>query len=221
MRILCAEEALAEARRNDPLNEYFTYWDRIAAADVDQLTQALDAARREEDIQQFLQDNPKLLIQHLGGGHGRWVIPKQRLGAEHVTDFLIAEKHSFGHEWQAIELESPLKPMFNKSGDPSQYLAHAIRQIQDWRSWLIQNQNYASRLRSESGLGLTDISPSLQGVVFIGRRSKLNARTTALRRQMVSDLNIRIHTYDYLIGALLGRLQDLSMSHGKQLTDKA
>lgn len=219
MRILSSDESLAELRRNDPLNDYFTWWDRITPEDINLLTESLDGATREEDIQQFLQQNPNFLIQHLGGGHGRWVIPKQKLGSEHVTDFLIAEKHSFGHEWQAVELESPLKPMFNKNGDPSQYLNHAIRQIQDWRAWLLQNQNYASRLRTESGLGLTNISPNLQGIIFISRRDKLTPRTTELRRQMVADLNIRIHTYDYLVEALQGRLQGLAMCHGEQITD--
>lgn len=220
MRILSSDETLAELRRNDPLNDYFTWWDRITPEDINLLAESLDGATREEDIQQFLQQNPKFLIQHLGGGHGRWVIPKQKLGSEHVTDFLIAEKHSFGHEWQAVELESPLKPMFNKNGDPSQYLNHAIRQIQDWRAWLRHNQNYASRLRTESGLGLTNISPNLQGIIFISRRDKLTPGTTELRRQMVADLNIRIHTYDYLVAALQGRLQGLSMWHGEQITDE-
>ncbi|CDH47785.1 Shedu anti-phage system protein SduA domain-containing protein [Candidatus Contendibacter odensensis] len=220
MHFQSAEEVRAQARRNDPLNEYFVCWDRIAPEDIASLIVVLDCAKREEDIQQFLQENPKFLIQHLGGGHGRWVIPKQKLGSEHVTDFLIAEKHSFGHEWQAVELESPLKPMFNKNGDPSQYLNHAIRQIQDWRAWLLQNQNYAARLKIENGLGLTNISPNLQGIILIGRRAKLRNGTTELRRQMVADLNIRIHTYDYLVEALQGRLKGLVMWSGEQITDE-
>jgi hypothetical protein len=71
---------------------------------------------------------------------------------------MIGDKHSLGHEWQAVELESPLKPMFNNNGDASRYLVDAIRQIQDWRSWLTRNQDYAARARNESGLGLTDIT---------------------------------------------------------------
>ena len=220
LRIPSGEEALAEARKNDPLNEYFVWWDRITTDDVSTLAFALDGASREEDVQQFLQANPKFLIQHLGGGHGRWVIPKQKLGAEHVTDFLVAEKHSFGHEWQAIELESPLKPMFNKNGDPSQYLNHAIRQIQDWRAWLLANQNYAASLRTESGLGLTNINGNVPGLILIGRRSSLPEGTIERRRQMVHDLNIRIHTYDYLLEALKGRLKGLAMWSSEPITDE-
>lgn len=150
--------------------------------------------------------SPACLIQHLGGGHGRWVIPRQRLGSEHVTDFLIAHRHSFGFEWQAVELESPLRPMFNKNGDPSQYLNHAIRQMTDWRAWLKTNQSYAARPRSEGGLGLTDIDANTRGLILIGRREHMPPGPAARRRQMVQDLNIDIHSYDYLLDSMRGRL---------------
>jgi hypothetical protein len=140
------------------------------------------------------------------------VIPKARLGADHVTDFLIADRHSFGFEWQAVELESPLRPMFTKSGDPSQYLNHAIRQITDWRSWLKANQPYAARSRDDGGLGLTDIDTNVKGLILIDRRSNVRPETSARRRQMVQDLNIEIHTYDYLLSSLEGRIESLRIA---------
>jgi hypothetical protein len=210
MRLSSTDEIIARLRAEDPLRDFFTHWDRVQQDEVLSLKNALDNAKKEEDVQQFLQVNPKFLIQHLGGGHGRWVIPKARLGAEHVTDFLIAEKHSFGFEWQAVELESPLRPMFNKNGDPSQYLNHAIRQITDWRIWLKANQAYASKSRDESGLGLTDIDTNVKGIILIDRRKNVLSNTAARRRQMTQNLNIEIHTYDYLVSALEGRLESLS-----------
>ena len=218
---MSANDAAEESRRSDPLKDFFVLWDEIRQDDVDRLQKALDAASSEEDIQHFLQDNPKYLLQHLGGGHGRWVVPKKRLGAEHVTDFMIGEKHSFEHEWQAVELESPLNPMFNKNGDPSRYLVHAIRQIQDWRSWLTLNQNYAARAQNESGLGLTDINGNVSGLILISRRSSTPASTIERRRQMVKELNIRIHTYDYLLEALNGRLKGLAMWWGEPIENEA
>jgi hypothetical protein len=210
MPMLSSDDTLEEYRRNDPLNEFFVWWDEIHLDDVIRLREALDRASREEDVQQFLQNNPKFLIQHLGSGHGRWVIPKKRLGAEHVTDFVIGHKHSFGHEWQAVELESPLKPMFNKNGDDSRYLSHAVRQIQDWRAWLTRNQNYAARAKNENGLGLTDINDNVPGLILVSRRSGTSPNTKERRRQMDQDLNIRIHSYDYLLDALKGRLEALA-----------
>lgn len=212
--MISIDKAVAESRRWDQLTDFFVLWDQIYPDDYSSLKDALDTAQREEDIQQFLQLNPKFLIQHLGGGHGRWVLPKKKLGSEHVTDFLIAEKHSFGYEWEAVELESPLRPMFNKNGDPSQYLNHAIRQIIDWRAWLSSNQPYASRPKADSGLGLTNIDSNVKGLILISRRHSVDEDTNARRRQLVQSLNIKIHSYDYLLEALYGRLVSLKKIPG-------
>lgn len=220
MKILTMKEAFEDFQRNDSLRDFFVWWDRNQEGDVELIRNAIDSATREEDIQQFLQKNPRFLIQHLGGGHGRWVLPKQKMGSEFVTDFMIGEKHSFGYGWQAVELESPLKRMFNKNGDPSQHLNHAIRQILDWRSWLVKNQNYAARSRDEHGLGLTDIDGNVPGLIIIGRRSDSSGDTVERRRQMVVDLNIQIHTYDFLIEAMLGRLRGSSLLQKEKIADE-
>ena len=207
-KVQSAEEIIA----GDPLGEFFVWWDNISFEDISKLEECLKRAINENDIQRFLQENPIFLIQHLGGGHGRWVIPKQRLGTEHVTDFIIGERSSIGFEWQAVELESPNVPIFNKKGDPSRYLNHAIRQIQDWRAWLQRNQNYAARPKVESGLGLTDIVSTLPGLVLLGRRNNIDPLTNERRRQMVTDLNRNIHSYDFLVDCAKGRLESLLRS---------
>lgn len=195
---------------NTPLKEFFVWWDNISKKDIKALKKLLKTAEKEHDLQEFLQNNPILLIQHLGGGQGRWVISKPRLGAEHVTDFLIGERHSAGFDWQAVELENPNAPMFTKRGDPSKQLTHAIRQILDWRAWLQRNQNYASRPKIEHGLGLTDIVSTIPGLILIGRRKETDPITNERRRQMAHDLNINIHTYDFLLESAEGRIKELN-----------
>jgi Domain of unknown function (DUF4263) len=197
-----------EILADDPLREYFVWWMDHTRRDCDDLRFCLESAERESDLQSFLQERPIVLVQHLGGGHGRWVIPQQRLGAEHVTDFLIGERHSDGFDWQAVELESPAARMFTKAGDPTRALTHAIRQIQDWRAWLLRNQNYASRAKTEGGLGLTDIRPDLPGLILIGRRKENFASTLELRRQMARESNIKIHSYDFLLDNAVGAIWD-------------
>ncbi|MGC3971624.1 MAG: DUF4263 domain-containing protein [Pirellulales bacterium] len=115
----------------DPLRDFHVWWLDACEADVTDLEQRLESAKREEDLQEYLEQRPMSLVQHLGGGHGRYVIPRKRLGAEHVTDFVIGHRHSGGSEWQAVELESPKSKMFTKAGDPTKELTHAIRQITD------------------------------------------------------------------------------------------
>lgn len=179
-----------------PLREYFV--DRGPIVEARQALQASLPDGTERDIQRILENHPGLLVHRLSCEMG-WVIPQKRLGSEYVTDFLVAEELSPGFYWLAVELESPQVRMFTKAGDPSQHLVHAIRQIQDWRSWLEHNQAYAARPREEDGLGLVDISPRLPGLIIIGRRSGTKRQTRNLRRQLMADHRIEIRSYDSLI----------------------
>ena len=204
-----------EVVRQDPLRDFYVRWLHCSAENATALAECLTRARGEEDIQKFLESNPLLLAMHLGGGHGRWVLPKQRLGSEHVTDFVIGERSSIGFEWYAVELESPHAKMFTKKGDPSHALTHAIRQIQDWRAWLQRNQNYAARNRDESGLGLTDIIGDVPGLILIGRRADVPKGTEERRRQMIRDLKIRIQTYDWLLESVRNAAEAIEEINGK------
>ena len=98
--------------------------------------------------------------------------------------------------------------MFTKKGNPTKALTHAIRQIQDWRAWLKRNYDYASRERNKRGLGLVDIDSNIPGLILIGRRNSIDPSTHELRRQMVQDLNIKIHTYDtlYRLGSVTNEM---------------
>jgi len=158
--------------RAKELEPYLAPWSNITANDITALRQVLKDAKVEEDSQKFLTANPSFLVQHLGGGHGRYVIPKPRLGAELVPDFLIAEMSSIGLEWYGVELESPLAKMFTSSGQPRHLVTHAVQQIIEWRAWLGSNLAYARSLESEQGLGLAGITPDLPATILMGRRSE-------------------------------------------------
>ena len=207
------EEAHAAALARDPLRDFFTWWDDLTAADIRSFKAAVAAARTEAAMQAYLQRNPAMLIQHLGGGHGRWVIPQVRLGSQHVPDFVIGDADSSGRHWVVVELEGPQRPLFNRNGDPSRYLWHAIRQIIDWRVWLEMNRDYATRPRDEDGLGLEDISSSVPGLVVIGRRNELDAHRRSFRRALGRQLNLEIHTYDWLVERAAGRRESLRTNH--------
>jgi hypothetical protein len=131
---------------------------------------------------------------------------------------MIGERDSMGFRWQAVELESPLAKMFTKSGNPSAPLTHAIKQIQDWRMWLAVNQNYAARDRNHDGLGLTDIHSEVHGLILMGRRATESDETGRLRRQMGRDAKIEIHTFDYLLETLIGRVN--SSKARREMTER-
>src|SRR5262249_26917135 len=126
-RLPTRKESLAD----DELREFHVWWLDINERHVRAFEKCLNAAKSEREIQEFLEQNPMLLVQHLGGGHGRWAIPQQRLGSSHVTDFIIGHAHSDGHDWVAVVLESPSAALYSKNGDPSKHLNHAIRQVLD------------------------------------------------------------------------------------------
>jgi hypothetical protein len=159
----------------------------------------VEGAKNERPIQSFLSLHPKLIAAVLDGHHGHWVLPQKRFGSEHVPDFLIGDSSSIGIRWLAVELESPRAKMFTKAGDPSASLNHAIRQIQDWRSWIGDNRSYAQRKMSRGGLGLFGIRARLPAMIFLGRESSLSEANANLRAQMCEDLNVRIHSYEWLI----------------------
>jgi Domain of unknown function (DUF4263) len=180
-----------------PLAEFGVKWLGDHAAAEAALRDCLQTATTELPVQKVLEKHPVLLARALGGGHGRWVIPQRRLGAEHVPDFVIGTKSSLGNEWTLVELESPSQRMFKGNGDPSPELTHAIRQIVDWRSWLTANLDYARRSGDSHGLGLDNIDPNSPGLILLGRRG-LGEATRDRRRQLGQQLNIRIHSIDWL-----------------------
>ena len=188
-----------EILKKDPLRDFFVLWDDISREKVEKLRKTVNLAKDEKDLQKFFEKYPIFLVQHLGSGHGRWCIPKKRLGSEFVPDFLIGERSSKGFEWHAVEIESPKVKLFNRKGDPSRYLNHSIRQIMDWRVWLKNNINYAQRSKNNQGLGLTDIDGDIKGFVLIGRHISLDEKNLNRRRQMCIEHNTEIHTYDWLV----------------------
>ncbi len=187
------------SRAGKELADFYVNWDDISLADVKAFRQAIDQAQVEEDIQRFLTDHKQFLIQHLSGGHGRYVMPKPRLGIQAVPDYLLAELSSMGIRWHGIELESPRVRSSRKDGQPTQELTHAIQQVTDWREWLTQNIDYARRPSSEGGLSLVGIDGNISATILIGRRQDFHPRFNAFRRQTVQERNLSIRTYDWLI----------------------
>ena len=187
-------------QRAPELEEYYAEPVKPSTNVVEVLRSVIKQANSEDDIQAFLKLNPSILLQSVIGYRGRWCIPKQKLGNQYVTDFLIAWFDSMGFWWYAVELERPKGRMFNQIGDQSAELTHAIGQIQNWRAWLRKNINYAQQpRRDEGGLGLIDIGSDLPGLILMGRRSDYKRDTKSRRRQMMKEHRIDIHHYDWLV----------------------
>ncbi len=83
---------------------------------------------KEEVVQVFLTENPILLEQR-----AIRVLPKYKLGAEYVTDFVIVLPNE---QYVLVEIEAPKCRLFTQKGDPAKELTHAQRQVEDWRHWV-------------------------------------------------------------------------------------
>lgn len=201
-RMMNMEGVLAD----DPQRAFFVSHGDICKEDVEALEAVLarpDA--REEDVQQVLTARPPLLVQHLRGGHGRYVIPKPQFGGKYEPDFLIGERASFGLEWTLVELEAPKRAMFSKSGRPSKWLTHAMHQVEDWRSWLAYNKATAERETARGGLGLGEIDVRTLGLILMGRRTDIDSLTNERRRGLQTAHNMQIRTYDWLLDVCRGQ----------------
>ncbi len=81
---------------------------------VERFQEALEGAKREEDLQIFLAENPFILSEQFP--HGTHVVPKFRFGGKYVSDFLVSEVTSAGTIWILVELEPANAPLVTKDG---------------------------------------------------------------------------------------------------------
>lgn len=132
-------------------------------------------------------------------GHGEWIIPQKRLGAEYVPDFVLGHGGSGGIFWDFIELESPNAPFVLKNGQPAKELRTALHQIESWRAWLENNLDYARRPPSSSGIGLSEVSPRSSAKIVIGRRTNVTPEFNRLRKNYKEAGHIDVVTYDRLL----------------------
>lgn len=67
--------------------EHFVWWNDLSKGEIAKIKKALQQAKGENDIQIFLEEHPRYLAVKLGGGHGRWIIPKKSLSLSFNSEF--------------------------------------------------------------------------------------------------------------------------------------
>ncbi len=206
----CIESRLRNGRpykrvdygRLERLKEYALRSQVPSPEAVRALEEMLDSGEKsEESLQKLLSKNPTLLAPHVVGSWGAYVIPKPKLGAEYVPDFLLLGVNSNGLDWLMVEIEGARHPIVIRDGSLSKQTRHAVKQVQDWREWLTDNVKYA---QDELGYyGLTNRAP---GLVVIGRSDPTTERQRS--RSQSGDAGIKIHSWDWLLRSALNRLDD-------------
>lgn len=172
---------------------YVTAGREPAAKTVDDFERVLGDATDERPLQMFLASFPVLLGPLAQPGGALWCLDRPRLGSEFVPDFLLASLTSVGFQWTMIELESPTEKALTRASLPAKKLAEALKQVRDWRTWLIDNVAYARGER-----GLKDIDANCPAVVVIGRRGSLDPKQVKTYRALSAN-GITIMSYDRLL----------------------
>ena len=140
--------------------------------------------RSEEEYQRFLTTHP-VFIDPLASE----VIPKQKLGVEHVTDFVVRR---LDNEYILVEIEKPQDAIFTRGDNLTAKFTHAYGQVLDFQEWVDAHGEYARSLMP----GI--FSP--KGVLVIGMRRELTSQQSAkLKRFCLNNRAIDIYTFDDLI----------------------
>lgn len=177
-----------------------------------------DAIRELEDLlesgesnegpfQRLVERHPQLLSSLVVGNWGTYVIPKQRLGNQHETDFLVLGVNSMGPRWVAVELEAPRHELLTKNGALRSEVQHAVNQVQDWRDWLTTNVSYA-----QGTLHLHSITDRIPGLVIVGRDTPKLDREPA-RSRVAEQQDIQIHSWNWVL-----RQAQRFVNDGRQLS---
>lgn len=159
----------------------------------------------ERRIQRFLEQYPILLP--VSWPLENRVFSQFTLAGQKTPDFVFAREDSLGIRWHFIEIEKPWNRGFTNKGDPTAEMSHALRQIYDWHTFMIENRDYVLRhfrfKRQMNRLGLAE--PEF--TVILGRRDDLNDQTRALARRLSSH-NLALMSFDRLINRLGSPLYD-------------
>ncbi len=185
-----------------------------------ELERALEA-KKEQEIHSFLEQN-QVILTGIYGHNNPLLWSKYRLADAFVPDFLLLGYRAYSQDLRPtasfIEIERANERLFTKSGDPTSFLTHAIRQVQDWKRWVEANRGYLqsnlqraiAETEMVSSRELEQMSETIMHgfsdryFVIAGRRRDMGVAERVRLAQMSADLDrIRLMTYDALLEVLL------------------
>ena len=70
------------------------------------------------------------------------IIPKQKLGEDFCTDFVLIDMLDQGPKYTLVEIEKSSHAVFTKSGELRSEVQHAIHQTLQWDVWLQKHSQY-------------------------------------------------------------------------------
>jgi len=107
------------------------------------LSRIIEDTTGERGVTKFLVKHPEIVRWAFckTGGHSTYVVKEFQFGSHYKADFVVPMSSSGTWEVHLIELEPPDDKIITQNGTPSKRLNIAIRQINDWKSYIEQNRN--------------------------------------------------------------------------------
>jgi hypothetical protein len=156
----------------------------------------LENAEKEEELQIYIKEHPILLQPYSK------VFPKQKLGEDFITDFVLTNTLSQGTIYTFVEIERVSMPIFTKGGEFTADFKHTEKQTLDWDLWLEKNKSYLK----EKLIGLE--SPEF--IIVAGRSNDfVEGQNALLRAWNRRQNNLKFYTYDDLLKKLKELISNL------------
>jgi len=148
----------------------------------------------EATIQSFLERHPCLLpgAFSMTGKSGHFPLGMMALAqvpieglSRKVPDFIWLAKDSGAFTPVLVEIESPAKKWFTKSGQPTHQLTQAMQQISDWKSWLNQPENVLTFFRAFDipNWVRNELTFRPEFVLIYGRRAEFDETPSNIRKR--------------------------------------
>jgi hypothetical protein len=110
--------------------------------DVVAFAELLSRDASEEELQQFLTEQPQMLRGAMGYAQNLDLgfVTKPAIGTRYRADFAVLSYDQGGCDIHLIELERASAPLFTRKDTPAQRLQSAMGQVRDWDAWIRPNQ---------------------------------------------------------------------------------
>ena len=117
--------------------------------EADELLNALNSAKKENDIQRYIKNNKKWFIpaslfeEYDFGHHEAFIVPEQALGVDYRVDYMLLGKNSVGYHIVLAEFEDVNVDYKIKSVNmETESVRKGLAQIKDWKRWIDSNKDY-------------------------------------------------------------------------------
>jgi hypothetical protein len=175
--------------------------------EADRLSEILDAAKTETDVQSYIKNNRKwfipgsILKDYNFGHHGAYLFLEQKLGIEYIADYILLGENSDGHSIVLVEFEKPNSPfLITTSNSESESVRKGLTQIKDWKRWIDDNREYFFNSMGLKGKGVSIPVSRFFYCLVVSRRKHMDERTRDVRSQICFEMqNTKIISFDRLV----------------------